>query len=115
MASKFNYQLTRKANADLDDIVFYIAVELSNPIAASAFLDKLMVAIEEAQSFPESGPQVINNYLPHLIIREKLIDNYIMYYQPDYLNKIIYITRIVYGKRNMDEILTQLNINKPQL
>lgn len=35
MESKWAYQLTQKADADLDDIVGYIAVELANPTAAS--------------------------------------------------------------------------------
>lgn len=39
MESKWEYQLTQKADADLDDIVGYIAVELANPKAASDFAD----------------------------------------------------------------------------
>lgn len=35
MESKWGYHLTQKAVADLDDIVGYIAAELSNPTAAS--------------------------------------------------------------------------------
>ena len=46
MESKWGYQLTQKADADLDDIVGYIAVELANPKAASDFVDKLQGAIE---------------------------------------------------------------------
>ena len=35
MESKYQYRLSQKAEADLDGIVSYIAVELSNPQAAS--------------------------------------------------------------------------------
>lgn len=31
MASKFGYQLTKRAESDLDGIVSYMAVELANP------------------------------------------------------------------------------------
>lgn len=55
MASKFGYRLTQKAESDLDGIVSYIAVELSNPPAASDFVNKLQENIEEARNFPESG------------------------------------------------------------
>lgn len=41
---------------------------------------------------------------------KKLVENYIMYYLPDAGEKIIYILRIVYGKRNMDVILKKLDI-----
>lgn len=110
MESKWEYQLTQKANDDLDDIVSYIAVELANPKAASDFLDKLKGAIEEARSFPESGSFIINEFVPSMEIRKKLIGNYIMYYLPDFTKKQNLVLRIVYGRRNTDEILRQLNV-----
>ncbi len=98
MESKWGYHLTQKAVADLDDIVGYIAVELSNPTAASDFLDKLQETIEESRSFPNTE------------VRKKLIGNYIMYYLPNFTQKVIFVLRIVYSRRNMDEILRQLNV-----
>ena len=65
MESKWGYQLTQKADANLDDIVGYIAVELANPKAASDFVDKLQGAIEEARSFPENGSLVVNEFVPN--------------------------------------------------
>ena len=109
MGSKWGYQLTQKADADLDGIVGYIAVELANSTTASDFMDKLQVAIEEARSFPESGSLVINELVPNTEVRKKQVDNYIMYYLPDSDEKMIFILRIVYGRRNMDEILRQIN------
>ena len=110
MESKFGYRLTKRADSDLDEIVSYIAVELANPQAASDFVDKLQDNIEEARSFPENGSLVSNEFLQVENVRKKLVGNYIMYYLPDTKGKIIYILRIVYGKRNMDEILKNLNI-----
>lgn len=110
MESKWGYRLTQKANADLDDIVGYIAVELANPTAASHFADKLQEAIEEACSFPENGSFVINEFVPNTEVRKKLVGNYMMYYLPDSNEKMIFILRIVYGRRNMDEILRLLKV-----
>lgn len=109
MESKWDYRLTEKADADLDDVVQYIAVELANPKAASDFVDKLQSAIEEARSFPESGSLVINEYLPDTEVRKKLVENYILYYLPDSEQKTIFVLRIVYGRRNIDEILRQIS------
>ena len=108
MESKWGYQLTQKADADLDDIVGYIAVELANPKAASDFVGKLQGAIEEALSFPESGPLVINEFIPNTEVRKKLIGNYIMYYLPDFDEKMIFVLRIIYGRQNIDESLRLL-------
>lgn len=110
MASKFGYRLTQKAESDLDGIVSYIAVKLLNPPAASDFVNKLQENIEEARNFPESGSLIYNDFLQAENVRKKLVGNYIMYYLPDTREKIIYILRIVYSKRNMDEILKKLDV-----
>ncbi len=110
MVSKFGYRLTKRAESDLDEIVSYIAIELENPQAASNFVNKLQANIEEARVFTESGSLVHNEFLQVENIRKKLIGNYIMYYLPNRKEKMIYILRIVYSKRNMDEILKKLDI-----
>ena len=110
MASKFEYRLTKRAESDLDGIVWYITVDLANPQAASDFVDKLQDTIEEARAFPESGSLVDNEFLQIENVRKKLVGNYIMYYLPDIGENIIYILRIVYGKRNLDEILKKLDV-----
>ena len=110
MGSKFQFRLTEKANANLDDTISYIAVELANPKAASDFMDKLGAAIDEACLLPESGSPVVNDLLGGWEVRKKIIGNYIMYYWPDLTEKIIYVLRIVYEGRNMDDILRQMDI-----
>lgn len=110
MEYEFNYRLSKKAEEDLDNIISYIAVELSNKKAATDFIKKLQNSIEQVCLFTESGAPVNNDFIFDIDIRKKIIDNYIMYYLPDLSKKIIYIVRIVYSKKNMDEILQQLNI-----
>ena len=110
MASKFGYRLTKRAESDLDGIVLYITVDLANPQAASDFVDKLQNTIEEARVFLESGSLVHNEFLQIENVRKKLVGNYIVYYLLDIGENIIYILRIVYGKRNLDEILKKLDI-----
>ena len=110
MASKFGYQLTKRAKSDLDGIVSYIAIDLANPQAASDFVDKLQDNIEEARVFPESVSLVDNEFLQLKNVRKKLIGNYIMYYLPNTVEKIIIILRIVYGKQNITEIHIKLDI-----
>lgn len=110
MAFKFGYRLTKIAESDLERIVSYITVDLANPQAAANFVDKLQNNIEETRAFPESGSLVHNEFLQVENVRKKLVGNYIMYYLPDIGENIIYILRIVYGKRDLDEILKKLDI-----
>lgn len=110
MGSEYQYRFTGKAEADLDDIVSYIAVELANPTAARKLIDRLQKTIDEARRFPESGSIVVNDYIPKAEVRKKIVENYIVYYLPDPYEKMITILRIVYGRRNMDEILRKLDM-----
>lgn len=111
MASEFAYKLTDKAEADLDEIVSYIAIQLENRQAATEFLNKFQDAAQEACLFPESGPLVINEFLPYKGIRKKLFGNYIMYYFPDMKAETVYVLRIIYGRRNLDEIIREMNFS----
>lgn len=111
MGSEFSYRLTAKAEADLDEIVSYISVQLENPQAAAGFLNKLQDAIQETCSFPESGSLVINEFLPYKDIRKILVGNYIMYYFPDVNAEMIYVLRVIYGRRNLDKILMEMNLS----
>ena len=110
MASKYRFLLTKRAESDLDGIISYIAVELGNPKAASEFVDKLQVYIEDVITFPESGSPVDNEFLQVENVRKKLIGNYIMYYLSDTKEKTIFILRIVYSKCDMDAIFKKLDI-----
>lgn len=110
MDSKWGYRMTQKAGADLDDIVGYLTVELSNPTDASDFVYKLQDSIEKIRLFPESNPLVVNDFMPDTKVRKKSVGNYIVYYLPDDAEKMIFILRIIHSRRNMDEILRELHM-----
>ena len=109
MKSEFEYRFTEKAESDLDEIVAYIALKLANPAAASSFVDRLHEHIERISCFPQSGSPVQNEYLKTKDVRKVLVGNYIVYYLPDMETGKLFILRIVYGKRNLSEILAKLN------
>lgn len=105
MAFEYSYRFTGKAERDLDEILRYISVDLANPIAAQNFGKKIFEKIDMVRSFPDSCELVDNEFLSDKTVRKLLIDNYITYYKSHHDEKIISIVRIVYGKRNLDEIL----------
>lgn len=110
MASKYQYRLSQKAADDLNGIVSYIASELSNPQAAADFLGRLEKVIDEIRSFPENGAPVNNEFLSNTKLRKKTVGSYLLYYLSVPETETVYIVRIVYGKRNMEEILRQLDL-----
>ena len=105
MAYNFSYRFTEKAEQDLDEILRYISVDLVNPTAAQNLGRKVFEKIDMVRTFPESGAPVDNEFLADKTVRKLSVDNYVIYYKAHYEEQVISIIRIVYGKRNLDEIL----------
>ena len=109
MTSNYQYHFTKKAISDLDEILSYISVKLSNPDAASSFLKDVQTVIASICSLPKIGRIVDNEFLPNREIRKSLVGNYVLYYLPDTEEKSIYVLRILYGRRNLDELVREIN------
>ena len=65
-------------------------------------------SIDAVCEFPESGMLVQNEYVKDIEVRRVLIDNYILYYKQ--IGNMITVLRIIYAKRNLEEILKQIKI-----
>ena len=109
MTSNYQYHFTKKAISDLDEILSYISVKLSNPDAASSFLKDVQTVIASICSVPKIGRMVENEFLPDKEIRKSLVGNYVLYYLPDTEEKSIYVLRLLYGRRNLDELVREIN------
>jgi len=105
MEYKYSYRFTEKAEQDLDEILHYISVDLVNPTAAQNLGRKIFEKIDMVRIFPESGAPIDNEFLSDKTVRKLLVENYVIYYKAHYDEKIIFVLRVVYGKRNLDEIL----------
>lgn len=105
MECKYSYRFTEKAEQDLDEILRYISVDLVNPTAAQNLGRRVFEKIDMVRTFPESGVPIDNEFLADKTVRKLSVDNYVIYYKAHYEEKVISIIRIVYGKRNLDEIL----------
>lgn len=108
MASEYKIRFTRRAVQDVTGIVDYLAGELANPTAAAALKKKLGECLDTLRMFPQSGTLVKNAYIPQTGIREKLIGNYVLFYQPDAEMQAVYILRVVHGSRDLDEVAKKL-------
>ncbi len=110
MDCKYRFKFTHKAESDLDGIIEYISLELCNQRAAIDFIDKLRNILDETCMFPQSGALIDNELLGNSEIRKKIVNNYILYYISDDEAKEIKVLRIVYARRNINEILVQLGL-----
>lgn len=80
-------------------------VDLVNPTAAQNLGRKVFEKIDMACVFPDSGTLVDNEFLADKMVRALLVDHYVIYYKANHEEKVISVIRIVYGKRNRDELL----------
>lgn len=107
----FDYSFTAAAKEDLEGILSYITKDLSNPTAASAFLDNMERAIGQLIEFPQSGSLVENEFVAAGNIRKVPVGNYALYYTPDSIRSTVVIIRIIYSKRDPKWISDQLGQN----
>ena len=100
----YNVQSTNQAKKDIDEIFEYITIELCNQDFAKSFLNKLFRIEERLSVFPNIGTNVNNPYLKRNDIQKTFIDNFILYFVVDEDKKIVHILRIVYAKRNQENM-----------
>jgi plasmid stabilization system protein ParE len=105
---RYNYVLTESAEADIDEAFDYIANELVNPDAASAFADELEEKLEEICKTPKAGRPVHNPYLKRDDIRRVLVKKSIAYYLINEEAAKIVVLRVVYNRRDQDKLLKSL-------
>ncbi|MGN0803920.1 MAG: type II toxin-antitoxin system RelE/ParE family toxin [Candidatus Coproplasma sp.] len=97
------YYFTEKAESDLEGILSYITNDLCSPMAARNLGRKIFESIDNVCLFPDSGVMVQNEFVKDAEVRRVLIDNYVLYYKQKDNN--VTILRIIYAKRNLDEII----------
>ena len=100
MNIKYQVVLTHKAKIDLKNIYKYISENLKEKNTA----DNLMNLIEEKILILEDIPEgfaIIEYYKKKKYeYRRLLVKNYIVIYRIDKKNKIVYVVKIIHGRRN---------------
>lgn len=97
--------ITNEAKCDIDEIISYIVNELKNPIAAENLLTKIELSFDTISSNPLAFPLCSDKRLRDGGYRKITVKNYIVFYRVDDINHIVYIMRVIYGRRNYIEII----------
>lgn len=101
--NKYKGNVTDEASADLDEILKYIAVDLSNSDAAHALLDDINNGVDSISTFPYAMPN-LNNADYHELRRVD-IKNFVIVYSVNEDKHEVYILAIFYAK---SDIVTRL-------
>ena len=101
MQNKINY--SPEALQDLDDIGDYIAIELSNPQAALRILNNIIEDIALLANNPLMGANLSSITGIASDYRFLVVRKYLVFYR--FNNGIIFVDRILYGRRDYLSIL----------
>lgn len=100
MKDRYKIQITKYALMQMEEIRNYIANELLAPQAAYNLLLEMKKMAASLESMPERNPLVDIKKWRDQGIRKTIVKNFIIYYWTDEERQTVYITLIVYEKRN---------------
>ena len=108
---EYEFELTAKANNDIEGILYYLSKELMTPKSATHFMDALMKGFNRICTFPESGEVLDNKFVPTDMIRRVLVGRYVIYYLIMKRQKRILILRVSHELRDVRNILQHTTFN----
>jgi plasmid stabilization system protein ParE len=97
--------ITKEAEADIDGIVQYIAVELNNTEAAKSFLDDIENAYRNVTGQPDMYGLCNDGKLRNMGYRKIAIKNYIIVYRVSEDKEFAVILRVFYGGMDYSKLL----------
>lgn len=93
------------AKSDIDNIIHYIAINLQNKSAAKKLAESFIDGANSILNFPYGS----SIYQPIGILKNEYrsirIKNFLMFYTIDEKEKLVIVVRVLYQKRNINNIL----------
>lgn len=96
-------RITPSALNDLKEIKSYIENDLSNPIAASNVIKRIIEDYSRLEVFPHMGPSLSTKISVDTDYRFIVSGNYLVFYKAD--DEYVSIYRILYGRRDYLKII----------
>ena len=97
--------VSKAAENDMFDIVHYIASQFSAPITALNMMDLLEEAITSLSRTPQRIPLVRDDEFAQMGYRHLGVKNYFVFFSIDEKNKVVFVERILYARRDWTRIL----------
>jgi len=101
----YSVNVSEIAEIDLHDIITYIANQFDAEETAQEMYDEIEKKLMSLATFPERATLVDDDRLRLLGYRKIMIKNYIVFFTIDKQNSIVNIERILYQRRNWQELL----------
>lgn len=105
---EYSVKLTLYSIFQIQETVSYISKVLLVPETAAAWSDYLEKQIAGLSSMPARFPTVENEPWRTKGIRRMSVKNFVVYYYIDENNKEVWVTAVVYSKRNQLNALKEM-------
>lgn len=99
---KYQLVFAPRAQADIEEIMYYITYVLCNPFAAIALNSKINEILDLVCYNPFMYPLIYSDLVKYQTMRKIVVDNYLVFYNPDETAKKITVFRIVYGRTDYE-------------
>ncbi|MBQ9810797.1 MAG: type II toxin-antitoxin system RelE/ParE family toxin [Spirochaetales bacterium] len=103
----FEIVITQTAEADFEEAISYIAVTLSNPIAAGALADDYEAALHQISDNPFLFHHFKDSEGNNTVYRRYNIKNFSLFYRLE--GKRIIICRFLYARRDLFSLSMEMN------
>ena len=91
---------TENAEIELDNIYDYISNTLLSENSAKELMNKIEESTLRLEMFPESCSTVDGYIINDVQYRKLIVENYVLLYHVDKVNKQVNIIHVFYGRRN---------------
>lgn len=112
MSMEFRVKLTNYAIEQMQETVSYISKVLQSPDVARGWSDKLMKELSTLKALPSRYVLVEDEPWHTEGIHRMVIQNFIAYYWVDESTMTVWITAIIYGRRDQLSALQRMPIDK---
>ena len=105
MPNVYEVFITETAFNDLADIAFYVADSLQEPDISKKLIEKIKEGIFSLENLPNRNNLVNDKYLASKGYRKLSVENYLVFYIVSDDENIVYVSRVLYAKRNWVDLL----------
>lgn len=107
---EYQVKVTRKAYANMEEIVDYITNELMAPDTAGNILDLLEGAIKDLAFMPTRNRLVEDEPWGSMGIRKTPVKNFLIYYWIDEEKKKVQVTAVLHGLQDQLSHLSKMDM-----
>lgn len=107
---RYEVKITAQSIEQIEEIVQYISKNLSAPETAREWADALQREIRKLNSMPSRHPLVEEEPWHNRGIRKMPFKNFIVYYLIDENKKVVWVTAVIYGRRDQITALANTSL-----